>query len=52
MMMILASILAAVAVEVPLARVIDDAKAIDRVAAASKRDMPHDLMRRIVNGSS
>ena len=49
MMMILASILAAVAVEVPLARVIDDAKAIDRVAAASKRDMPHDLMRRIVN---
>ncbi|HYS55555.1 MAG TPA: hypothetical protein VER58_17490 [Thermoanaerobaculia bacterium] len=49
MMMILAFILAAVAVEVPIARVIDDAKAIDRVAAASKRDMPHDLMRRILN---
>jgi len=49
MMMILASILAAVAVEVPVARVIDDAKAIDRIAAASKRDMPHDLMQRILN---
>jgi hypothetical protein len=35
--------------DVPVARVIDDAKAIDRVAAASKRDMPHDLLRRIIN---
>ncbi len=50
MMIILASILAAtVAAEIPVARVIDDAKAIDRVAAASKHDMPHDLMRRILN---
>ncbi len=47
--MILIPLLAAIAAEVPIARVIDDAKAIDRVAAASKRDMPHDLLRRIVN---
>lgn len=50
MMIILASILAAaVATDIPIARVIDDAKAIDRVAAASKHDMPHDLLRRILN---
>jgi hypothetical protein len=49
-MIILASILAAtVAAEIPVARVFDDAKAIDRIAAASKHDMPHDLMRRILN---
>jgi hypothetical protein len=50
MMIILASILAAtVAAEIPVARVFDDAKAIDRIAAASKHDMPHDLMRRILS---
>ena len=50
MMIILASILAAtVAADVPIARVIDDAKAVERVAAASKHDMPHDLLRRILN---
>ncbi len=50
MMIFLASILAAtVAVDIPVARVVDDAKAIDRIAAASKHDMPHDLMRRILN---
>jgi hypothetical protein len=43
------AILFATAAEIPVARVADDAKAIDRVAAASKRDMPHDLMRRILN---
>lgn len=37
------------AVDIPVARVADDAKAIDRVAAASKRDLPRDLLRRIVN---
>ena len=42
------SILFATAVEIPIARVVDDAKAIDRVAGASRRDMPNDLMRRIV----
>jgi hypothetical protein len=50
MMMILASILAAtVAADIPVARVIDDAKAVERVAAASKHDMPHDLLRRILD---
>ena len=50
MMMILASILAAaVAADIPIARVIDDAKAVERVAAASKHDMPHDLLKRILN---
>ncbi len=48
-MMILIPLLAALAAEIPVARVIDDAKAVDRVASASKRDMPHDLLRRIVN---
>jgi hypothetical protein len=50
MMMILASILAAtVTADIPVARVIDDAKAVERVAAASKHDMPHDLLKRILN---
>jgi hypothetical protein len=50
MMIILASILAAaVAADIPIQRVIDDAKAVERVAAASKRDMPHDLLKRILN---
>jgi hypothetical protein len=34
--------------EIPIARVADDAKTVDRVAAASKHDMPHDLLKRIV----
>jgi hypothetical protein len=44
-------ILAAVAtttMEVPIARIIDDAKLVDRVAGAAKRDLPSDLLRRIV----
>jgi hypothetical protein len=44
--------LAAVAtttMEVPIARIIDDAKVVDRVAGAAKRDLPGDLLRRIVN---
>ena len=50
MMMILASILAAtVTADVPIQRVIDDAKAVERVAAVSKHDMPHDLLRRMLN---
>ncbi len=40
---------AATAAEVPVARVADDARAVDRVAAASKRDMPADLFRRMLN---
>lgn len=36
------------AAEVPVTQIADDAKAIDRVAAASKRDLPRDLLRRMV----
>jgi hypothetical protein len=43
----LAAILAAV--DIPIARVADDAKTVDRVAEASKRDLPRDLLARIVN---
>jgi hypothetical protein len=48
---VLFSLLTAVtaAAEVPVARVADDAKAVDRVAAASKRDLPRDLLRRMIN---
>lgn len=35
--------------EIPVARVADDARAIDRVAAASKRDLPRDLLKRILD---
>jgi hypothetical protein len=38
----------AAAAEIPVARVADDAKTVDRVAAASKHDMPHDLLKRII----
>jgi hypothetical protein len=34
---------------VPVARIADDAKVIDRVAEKSKGDLPRDLLRRIVN---
>jgi hypothetical protein len=40
---------AAMAVDIPVQRVADDAKVIDRVAQASKRDLPQDLLKRIVN---
>ncbi len=47
---LLVSLLAATAgaAEIPVARVADDAKTVDRVAAASKHDMPHDLLKRII----
>jgi hypothetical protein len=35
--------------EVPVARIADDGLVIDRVAEASKRDLPTDLLKRIVN---
>lgn len=44
---VLAVVLAAV--DIPVGRVADDAKAVDRVAQASKRDLPGDLLRRIIN---
>jgi hypothetical protein len=47
--MIIAALVFAAAVEVPVARIIDDAKAVDRVAAASKHDMPVDLFKRMLN---
>ena len=34
---------------VPVARVSEDAKVVDRVAEVNKRDLPRDLLRRIVN---
>jgi hypothetical protein len=37
------------AAEVPVQRVADDAKVIDRVAEVSKRDLPADLLKRLVN---
>jgi len=45
---VLAAILAAT-VDIPVARVADDAKVVDRVAQASKRDLPRDLLKRMVN---
>jgi hypothetical protein len=35
--------------QTPMARVADDAKAIDRVAEASRKDLPQELLKRIVN---
>jgi len=48
--LLLISILAAVpaTMEIPVAKIADDARVVDRVAAASKRDLPRDLLRRIV----
>src|ERR1051325_5324281 len=40
---------AAMAVEIPVQRVADDAKVVDRVAQASKKDLPQDLLKRILN---
>ena len=37
------------AVEIPVQQVADDAKVIDRVAQASKKDLPQDLLKRILN---
>ncbi|HJT17782.1 MAG TPA: hypothetical protein VJ853_10355 [Thermoanaerobaculia bacterium] len=49
MITIVAAVAILAAVDIPVAKVADDAKAIDRVAQASKRDLPTDLLRRIVN---
>lgn len=40
---------AGVAAQSPMQRVADDALVVDRVAEASKRDLPADLLKRIVN---
>ncbi len=39
----------AIAVEIPVQQVADDAKVIDRVAQAAKKDLPDKLLQRIVN---
>ena len=49
MITIVAAVAILAAVDIPVARVADDAKAVDRVAQASKRDLPADLLRRIMN---
>ena len=36
------------AVDIPIARIADDAKTVDRVASAAKRDLPRDLLKRII----
>lgn len=46
---ILALAASALAVEIPVQRVADDAKVIDRVAEAAKRDLPQELLKRILN---
>jgi hypothetical protein len=50
MMLIALAVLMATATttEVPLTRIVDDAKAVDRVAAVSKHDMPRDLLQRML----
>jgi hypothetical protein len=40
---------AAAPAQTPMPRVADDARVIDRVAEASKKDLPQDLLKRIVN---
>lgn len=37
------------AAEIPVQRIADDAKVVDRVAEAAKRDLPQDLLKRILN---
>ncbi len=37
------------AADIPVQRVYDDAKVMDRVAEATKRDLPRDLLKRILN---
>ena len=39
----------AAAVEIPTAQIADDARTVDRVASAAKRDLPRDLLKRIIS---
>lgn len=45
----LMAVAAAAPAQVPVARIADDGLVIDRVAEAAKRDLPSDLLKRIVN---
>lgn len=47
--MALVATTAAAQTPVPVARVAEDARVVDRVAQAAKRDLPRDLLKRIVN---
>lgn len=47
--LVIAASSSAYAVDIPVARVADDAKAIDRVAEAAKRDLPQQLIQRILD---
>jgi len=49
MITIVAAVALLAAIDIPVGKIADDAKAVDRVAQASKRDLPVDLLRRIVN---
>lgn len=46
---ILVLVAAAAQAQVPVQRIADDAKVIDRVAEASRKDLPADLLKRIMN---
>jgi hypothetical protein len=48
-LLLLAATVSAQQAPVPVARIADDARVVDRVAEASKGDLPRDLLRRIVN---
>ena len=43
------AVVLAATVDIPVAKVADDAKAVDRVAQASRRDLPRDLLKRIID---
>ncbi|MGZ7030632.1 MAG: hypothetical protein ACXVIJ_01560 [Thermoanaerobaculia bacterium] len=49
MAVLLTLVAATASAQTPIARVADDAKVVDRVAQAAKRDLPADLLKRIVN---
>jgi len=47
-MFVIVFVAVAASAQVPVARIADDARVVDRVAEASKGDLPRDLLRRIV----
>jgi hypothetical protein len=49
LVMVLMAVAVATSAQVPVARIADDGLVIDRVAEAAKRDLPTDLLKRIVN---
>ncbi len=49
MAVLLTLVAATASAQVPVERVAEDARVVDRVAQATKRDLPRDLLKRIVN---